>query len=369
MDAELAEVSEESEDSEDSDDYENNMDWEEAQAVDRAQNHFAAKRESLSPKELEDYAATRIQAWLRGWYRRVSWILYKFNKEEREELLHRIKVIRQHRKELERISKFQRLSMHMTRKEWLHFCATKVQTLWRGHSSRRSLFTQFKANWVRVENGWTRTLLRGIERWEPSQGEAPQSLAFQNHRYWKRVQAAWRGYQTRKVIVPKANKFREYKRAAEAGLPAAQYNLAEIYHYGDGVAVNKAEAFKWYRAAAEVGHADACFTLGCYYENGVGVAEDKVEALKWYNCAAVTGHAGAQHRVAIFYDKGYGVAVDEAEAFKWYKRAAEGGCAGAQINLGYCYYMGIGVTADKAEATKWYKCSAETRKKSSISIK
>ena len=59
--------------------------------------------------------------------------------------------------------------------------------------------------------------------------------------------------------------FEEYKRLAEAGNAAAQYNLGLYYDNGTGVAVDKREAVKWYTLAAEAGNVDAQHNLAeCY---------------------------------------------------------------------------------------------------------
>ena len=46
-----------------------------------------------------------------------------------------------------------------------------------------------------------------------------------------------------------------YRKAAEQGDAAAQYNLGVIYYNGEGVTQDYAEAVKWYRKAAEQGYA------------------------------------------------------------------------------------------------------------------
>jgi len=43
---------------------------------------------------------------------------------------------------------------------------------------------------------------------------------------------------------------------------------------------------KWYRKAADQGDAAAQFNLGTLYYNGRGVPQDLVEAHKWYTLAA-----------------------------------------------------------------------------------
>ena len=50
---------------------------------------------------------------------------------------------------------------------------------------------------------------------------------------------------------------KRYRKAAEQGDAAAQYNLGVCYHNGRGVLQDYHEAVKWYRKAAEQGYADA----------------------------------------------------------------------------------------------------------------
>ena len=49
-----------------------------------------------------------------------------------------------------------------------------------------------------------------------------------------------------------------------------------------GVTKNDEEAVKWYRKAADQGFAAAQYNLGGMYYRGEGVAKDEVEAVKWY---------------------------------------------------------------------------------------
>ena len=56
-------------------------------------------------------------------------------------------------------------------------------------------------------------------------------------------------------------------------------------HQGS-VPQDDAQAVAWYRKAADQGHAAAQFNLGAMYDNGRGVPQDYVEAHKWVNLAA-----------------------------------------------------------------------------------
>ena len=60
---------------------------------------------------------------------------------------------------------------------------------------------------------------------------------------------------------------------------------------GEGVAKDAAEAVKWYRKAAEQGFAAAQYNLGVCYYSGEGVAKDAAEAVKWFRKAAEQGFA------------------------------------------------------------------------------
>ncbi len=156
-----------------------------------------------------------------------------------------------------------------------------------------------------------------------------------------------------------ATAYRGFRRLAERGNAAAQYNLARMYDKGHGVSQDYAEAVKWYRRAAEQGDAGAQFNLGDMYAEGQGVPQDYAEAVKWFRRAAEQGDAKGQAGLGYMYEKGNGVPQDHAEAVKWYRRAAEQGDTYAQNNLGVMYADGHGVPQDYGEAAKWYRRAAE----------
>ena len=109
---------------------------------------------------------------------------------------------------------------------------------------------------------------------------------------------------------------------AEAGDPAAQSKLGNMYYAGFGVPKDAAEAVNWYRKAADQGYDKAQFNLGLMYELGAGVPQDYAEALKWYRKAADQGNAGAQFNIGNMYDHGQGVPKVAAEAYAWYNLAS-----------------------------------------------
>ncbi len=208
--------------------------------------------------------------------------------------------------------------------------------------------------------------------------------------------------------------FEATKVKAETGDAQAQYNLADCYASGRGVAKDNVEALKWYRKAADGNNAEAQLTLGSCCANGFGVAQDYVQAYKWFTLAAAqgeplarvarnniapsmtpdqiaqgerlpaefhprketpgstsefeatkakaeTGDAQAQYNLGIYYDQGQGVAQDHAEAVKLYREAADQGFAEAQNELGLCYISsgeGLSLARGFVEAVKWFREAA-----------
>jgi len=125
----------------------------------------------------------------------------------------------------------------------------------------------------------------------------------------------------------------KYRKSADQGDAAAQYELGTMYENGHGVPKDYAEAMKWYRKAADQGNAGAQYKLGHMYHNGYGVPKDYAEAMKWYRKSVDQGNAGAQYGLGYMYENGHGVPKDYAEAMKWFRKAADQGNADAQENL------------------------------------
>jgi len=104
-----------------------------------------------------------------------------------------------------------------------------------------------------------------------------------------------------------------YRRAAEQGLAAAQYNLAAMYVIGRGVPQSNAEALKWYRQAADQGDALAQFNLGMRYYEANGVVADPVQAYQWLSLASAQGIPDATKARADLKGKMTSAQIAEAE--------------------------------------------------------
>ena len=95
--------------------------------------------------------------------------------------------------------------------------------------------------------------------------------------------------------------------------------------------MNSAEAVKWYRKAAEQGFAAAQYDLGRMYFKGEVVPRDYTEAAKWYRKLAEQDAAAAQYDTAAQYElggmyfRGQGVPRDYVIAYMWFSLAAAKG--------------------------------------------
>ncbi len=124
--------------------------------------------------------------------------------------------------------------------------------------------------------------------------------------------------------------FQEFEALAEAGNVAAQYNLAQMYRHGQGVAQDYPAAISWYEKAAAAGLSSAQNNLAQMHMEGKGVAVDYAMAVSWWRRAALQDHVGAQFNMGVAYHNGLGVEAEPLEALFWYSLAMVNGYAGAR---------------------------------------
>jgi hypothetical protein len=112
-----------------------------------------------------------------------------------------------------------------------------------------------------------------------------------------------------------------FRRAAEAGQPAAQGNLGVLYATGAGVPADQAVAAQWYRRAAEQGHPVGQTSLAAKLLRGNGVPQDVAAAEAWLRRAAEQGHAPAQRILGVLLARGEGRPRDPVGALGWLELA------------------------------------------------
>ncbi len=120
---------------------------------------------------------------------------------------------------------------------------------------------------------------------------------------------------------------------AREGNSASQFELANRYLSGNGVAQSQFDALHWFREAAANGNHNAQYNLAVMYLNGMGVVENTEEALRWFRAAADNGDATSQYNLGVFYANGvYGLDQDIQQAWIWFTLAGAGGISGAASN-------------------------------------
>ncbi|MEL6724944.1 MAG: peptidoglycan-binding protein [Pseudomonadota bacterium] len=123
------------------------------------------------------------------------------------------------------------------------------------------------------------------------------------------------------------------RRAAEQGLPAAQYRLAKLHERGIGVPRDFTEARAWTERAATGGNVKAMHDLAVFYADGEGGAQSYAAAAEWFRRAADFGIVDSQYNLAVLYENGLGISPSQVEALYWYEVAALNGDASAPGNV------------------------------------
>lgn len=117
-----------------------------------------------------------------------------------------------------------------------------------------------------------------------------------------------------------------FARAAEAGSPEAQFELAKLYEKGLGVAPDPVRALALYRAAADQDFADAINDLGFFHYQGVlGLVQDPDKALILFERAADLRHPQAMFNFAALIDDGLIKGKGAAEAARYLYSALRSG--------------------------------------------
>jgi localization factor PodJL len=148
------------------------------------------------------------------------------------------------------------------------------------------------------------------------------------------------------------------KDAAQNGVAAAQFELAERLMEGRGVGKDVFAAAMWYEKAALQNLPPAQYMIGTSYEKGLGVAKDVRRARDWYQRAADLGHVRAMHNLASLYAEGVDGKPDYSTAAIWFRRAAEYGVRDSQYNLAILYGRGLGTELSLPQSYAWFALAA-----------
>ncbi|MCQ2242561.1 hypothetical protein [Treponema sp.] len=149
-----------------------------------------------------------------------------------------------------------------------------------------------------------------------------------------------------------------FSKGANLGNAKCQFQLGELYYYGNGVTKDYAKAVEQYKKAAEQNHAAATYSLGYCYKTGYGITKDIKKAVSYYEKAVELGNADAMNGLGFCYEEGSGVDQDYGKAMELYTKAAEKNHARAQYHIANFYEKGCGVKKNWKTAKEWYEKAA-----------
>jgi TPR repeat protein len=131
----------------------------------------------------------------------------------------------------------------------------------------------------------------------------------------------------------------ELQRLATEGSVESAFLLGRLYDAREESCpgVDFVAAAKWYENAASQGHAVAQYCLANMYDYGNGIAQDDAMARRWYAAAAKQGVRDAQMHLARMFQTGRGGPRSTSEAELWYGKAVELGDELAATNLGFMH--------------------------------
>jgi len=121
--------------------------------------------------------------------------------------------------------------------------------------------------------------------------------------------------------------------------------------YRDG---NYTEALALWRKMAQKGDVAAQYNVGALYRAGDGTNASPKAAHQWFVMAAKAGNAAAQYEAAKDFEYGRGVAASMPKAINWLRKSAQQGYTPAQIDLGLKFLTGNGLKQNNAVAQAWF---------------
>lgn len=165
-----------------------------------------------------------------------------------------------------------------------------------------------------------------------------------------------------------------WEKEAEAGDIFAQWMLARMYYFGQGVNQDDARVWHYYRAVAGQYNGDesqetrfhitvdATYWVGYLYSIGVpaaGVQKSTRRALRLFKKAAGRGHPAAQYELGRFFLKGIEIRQNYKEGRRWVQSSAMKRHAPAMATLGSIYWNAGSTGNSRAKGLMWYTLAKE----------
>ncbi|RUR07952.1 SEL1-like repeat protein [Legionella sp. km772] len=156
-----------------------------------------------------------------------------------------------------------------------------------------------------------------------------------------------------------AQALKSYETAANQGDKYGIYNLALMYEYGKGIAVDYPRARALFTDASDKGFPEAMNQLASMYFYGLGQARNDQMALAWYKKAASLGNSNALYTLGLLSETGVTTKLDFQAALKYYEEASQQGNEKAMLALARMYHYGLGVNQDQKRSATLYQKLAD----------
>ena len=150
------------------------------------------------------------------------------------------------------------------------------------------------------------------------------------------------------------------RRAADAGIPLANYICGYICEHGIGLPTDPAEAAMFYERSARRGVVRGQLRWGMLLIEGTHVGRNAVEGESWLRKAALAGEPEAANAVGDLYARELDLPPNFLEAARWYRHAAERKHGPAAFKLAQLLANNmLGLPLDLDEAVHWYCLAVE----------
>ena len=153
--------------------------------------------------------------------------------------------------------------------------------------------------------------------------------------------------------------FDKTRAVAEGGDTAAQLELAQMLHQGEGTSRDYDAGLAWMQKSAEGGYGPAQAFLGVAYTLGQGMAIDRKLGEYWSRKGAAQGVELANFTVAMHFENIHSSPEEQAHALHWLKFYAGNGFIYAYNEIGYRLMMTAQDDAQRKEAFGWYMQAAK----------
>lgn len=152
-----------------------------------------------------------------------------------------------------------------------------------------------------------------------------------------------------------------YRLSAQQGFTKAQINLALLYQQGNGVDKSPEQMLFWMKKAAEAGDPLGQLNMAEYTLSGVDklLPKNKQQAEAWLVKAAAQHFQPAELMLAYWYEKGIAVTEAPQKAQQIYQSLAKQNNPQALYLLGYQAATGMYDKADYQQAYQYFSRSAQ----------